>query len=514
MITVAHDFISITKDDNVYLPMKILLTRHHSGTRDIYKKNKKGQTYKFTVNSYNTEYAYEINQDTDEIMIPTGLGKLVAQYFSNYTDSRVMSLPIITDIRDEDIQLPGITLREEQINAVRKAIKTRRLIISMGTGGGKTEIACALITTLRKLSDPNLSMIMLEPSEHLVKSTVNRFKSYGINAVSWSEHRGKPLESNEVVVAMPTSLRNDIRKNPEIAKSVRMVIADECHHASSASWYEVLTSFSNIEYAIGLSATAVSEKCDYSMISEYSIDELKIIGCLGPVRVKITAGDLIEKGSLATPILIRMLNYANEPIPENEYNNWHRISSDVLRSPTRNRLTAKSAMFFAKQNRQVLILVNTIQWARDLLRFLDSYKMSGVCASYGGGVYEECYNGHIQKAENGIDRFKTRDVSILIATTHLYEGADLPDLDVIILAFGGQSDRIQLQGIGRALRKSKTGKYAYIIDFTDTYNGILRHQADIRMSRYKSIVGISDDRIYDNVELKSLIGIFDKLESE
>lgn len=514
MVSVDNNYITVTTDDNAYLTLKHLLTRSSTGRRDVFRKDKSGKTHKHTIETNCTETAFDTG-DHDELLIPTGLGALIRDYISITDDTRVPTIPFITDIDDISHELSGITLREEQVIAVKKCLRLRRLIISIGTGGGKTEIACSFILALRRLSKMNsLSMIMLEPSSHLVSSTIDRFRSYGINACSWSEHRGSPLGDNEVVVTTPVSLRNDMKKNPDIRSSIKIIIADECHHASSESWYNILSDLPNLEYAIGLSATAVSDKSNYSDLSQYSIQELKIIGVLGPLKMKVTAGALINKGSLATPVLIRMSNKADESIPAAESNNWHRIVTDVLRSESRNRLVTKTGSFFAMNNRQVLILVSTIEWARDLLRCFDRFHIKGVCASYGGHVYEECTDGNIFRTDNGIEKFKNKEVSILIASSHLYEGADLPNLDAIILAFGGRKERLQLQGIGRALRKSKTGKYAYIIDFTDHCNGILNYQSRIRLDRYIKDVGITPDRLYDNVQLEDLIGIFNKMESE
>jgi ERCC4-related helicase len=166
------------------------------------------------------------------------------------------------------------------------------------------------------------------------------------------------------------------------------------------------------------------------------------------------------------------------------------------------------------KNRKVLILVNTIEWSRLLLKSLFEFGISDtVRASYGGGKFEGYNEGGIfSDTSDVMKKFSDGDFNILIGTTHLYEGVDVPNLDVIILAFGGKKDRLQLQGIGRALRKTKSGKYAYIVDFTDHIDTVLRRQSNIRYGRYTNDLRIPQERMFDCVKLKDLEIIFNQLE--
>ena len=85
----------------------------------------------------------------------------------------------------------------------------------------------------------------------------------------------------------------------------------------------------------------------------------------------------------------------------------------------------------------------------------------------------------------------------MLASIHLDEGVDVKQLDACILACSGKKDRRIIQRVGRVLRKSKTGKYAYIIDFTDYGSKVLNKQSNQRLKLYQENIGISNDYIAD-----------------
>jgi len=111
-----------------------------------------------------------------------------------------------------------------------------------------------------------------------------------------------------------------------------------------------------------------------------------------------------------------------------------------------------------------------------------------------------------------MDEFENGNINVLVASTVLTEGVDIKNLDVLILAVGGKSERIQTQGVGRVLRKTKNGKYAYIVDFEDNDSRVLNNQFRKRLSRYKNIMEIPQERIFHIDKNDILSGITNTLE--
>ena len=213
------------------------------------------------------------------------------------------------------------------------------------------------------------------------------------------------------------------------------------------------------------------------------------------------------------PVVLTLNNKANQFIPEEESNNWHRIVSDKLYSDERNDILCDAVKVFNNKNKKILILVSTIEWSEILLKKLYIEGVTNVYASYGGGKNEK-FNGSDFESinENVLEDFDDGKFNILIGTSHLYEGADIQNLDVVVLGFGGKGERAVQQGIGRVLRKTKSGKYAYIVDFNDTGDGILRYHYSKRKYIYQNILKVKPDRFFDGIDVDEIESIYERLE--
>lgn len=516
MVVIQNNYIIVSKDDPSYFSLHTNLLFSFTSNNRVYKTNKNGKTYTREYKSNHTERLYiEYN---NHIYIPRGLYYYIKSYFTNsyIVDKQTNEISNFVSIDDfgsknyENI-LEGITLRDYQIIALRKMLLLKRCIIQSPTGSGKTEIMSAFFKVI--ISEYGYpSAIVLEPTIKLVESTINRFKKYRIQCYSYHEVRHSDLR-NKIIICHPTSLCNDIDNNPDILRDTQILIGDECHHMKSVTFRTPSESMKNLQYSIGLSATAIcSDHIQGKTISDFNIDELNIIGSTGQLAMNMKPELLIRKGALATPVVFRMYNQANEYIPEERLGSWHDKVKYRLHSDIRNELICSCSQFFINYNRKVLILVNTIEWSRLLLQIFNDMNLSeSVRASYGGNRFEG-YNGEYFNDDNSMNKFASGDIGILIGTTHLYEGVDVPNLDIVVLGYAGKKDKSHLQGIGRSLRKSKNGKYAYIIDFTDTEDNVLHRQSNIRFKRYKTELGIPDNHIFDNVLYSNIKSIFLNLE--
>lgn len=507
MIKIYNDSIFVSSDEQIYVPLIMNLTvsnkiTYRQGNRLMFKQVPE----KIFVEKDNGVY------------IPRGLYQLISTYFekSEVIDEQNKDISNIFSLEDfnnlENI-LNGIQLRDYQILAVRKMCMLQRCIIQCSTGAGKTEMIAAFLKLINLKLGYTPTTLVIEPTVQLVDSTVSRFKKYGIDVYSYRNKRA--IEENKVIVTHPKSLCNDIDKDDSLLSRVKIMVADETHHLKSVTWRKPLGSMPSLEYSIGVSATAIDQKhTTANNISMYTPEELYIIGSTGILAMNMKAGTLIDKSTLAVPVVMRLDNPADEQISNTLSNDWHEIVNNKLMSVTRNNIIAECALFFTDKQRKTLILVNTVEWSRLLLKSLSDYGLGNITrASYGGGKFEG-YNegGYFSDNSQVMSKFSDGDFNILIGTTHLYEGVDVPNLDVVILAFGGKKDRMQLQGIGRALRKTKSGKYAYIIDFTDHCDKVLSKQSSVRLNRYKNDLKIPDSRIFNEVKVKDLPEIFKKLE--
>ena len=521
-VILTNRFIIVNKDDPSFFPLRMNLTFNSSGVRKVYK-NKNGKTEIREIRYNNTDQLFSIS-DNNDMYIMSGLYDMLSSegYFNKSEIVDGKKLNKFYDIFDIDINeckniLDGIDLRSEQLIALRKMFFLKRCIIQLPTGAGKTEIMCAFIKYFYKYFNEYPTSLVVENNINLVNSTIDRFNKYNIPVTSYRDNRY--ILKGFVNVCHPSSLNNDLSKNKDLLDDIVVLLYDECHHAKSQLSTNIYENCKNIIYSIGVSASVISQDhIGCKKVVEFSPDELRVIGVTGKLALNMTSGYLIDKETLALPVLFRFYNPANEYINVAESGNWHKIQDVRLSSDSRNEIIVRCSEFFNRKNRKVLILVNTIKWAKKLLVMFDDYGLSDItCASYGGERFEK-YDIELKEFVNAgsdvLDEFKRGDVEILIGTTHIYEGADIPNLDVIILAYGGRKERLQVQGIGRALRKTKNGKYAYIVDFTDDEDLVLSRQSRERFKRYKEDMNISDDRIFNNISIGEISDIFSKLEED
>lgn len=457
---------------------------------------------------------FTINEDGD-MLIPHGINQFIPEeipreYFETEEIPRDFSIDY-----DKIAHSFGekIILRDDQIIAIRKMLMLRRGIIQAATGMGKTEVMAGFLMALRDICGYIPTTIILEPTTLLVDSTVKRLNTYQIPAIAYSESR-RNVEG--VLVTHPSSLNNDLEKDPDLLSKLKVFLSDEGHHLQADSWNRLLRSSAALEFSIALSASVVDpNRIPVQDLTKIDYQEALVIGATGNVIMYTPPSFYIERGILATPVLYRILNPADEWI--RKQNDWQQIRKYRLESPRRTELIAKIASFLANLKFKSLILVGTKVHANQILELVDKYGLGEVCrCSFGGGVYLKYDSAKKSvvscKGEDTMEGFESGKFRILIGTSHIYEGADIPNLDVIILSSVGKSLRKYIQGVGRGLRRSKTGKFAHIVDFTDHYDAVLSKHSRDRLQMFQDVIGVSSSNIYESLSFRRFKEIFCRIE--
>lgn len=297
------------------------------------------------------------------------------------------------------------------------------------------------------------------------------------------------------------------------------LLVSNCHHVGALTFSTPTQYMENLMYSIGLSATFLSHyHVDGTHIDDFNFEELRRIGAMGPIIMKVDGKDLIENNQLATPKLCILHNPATEEIDEKKHDyTWHTVSKIRLQSIARTKLIAEAACVFARKGYKVIVLMNLLDWGRRIMQEIHAMGYGDLVRTcFGGQKYEKANRktGRIEKEWNStLDLFDKDKIKIIIGSSAIQEGIDLSKVDVCILAQGGKGDRTTLQSVGRALRKSKTGKYAWLVDIDDSDDEMLNKQFRERLIKYKKVLGITDgDELFNNLTIDDLEEIFYKYE--
>lgn len=381
--------------------------------------------------------------------------------------------PSILDPRTVDFPadiLPGIELRPHQLSAsVKLVCKGGRGVVEMATGGGKTEIGCAVTKYF------DCKTLFICDRVNAMAQCWGRFRKYGIDAGRLGG--GYHEIHNKVVVAVVDSLYTGIQNSdPDILNllnTTEFLLIDECHHLSAMSWLTVANNCPAPRRA-GLSASAFSDpKIKFH-------DDMMLIGQTGDVVCYVTARWLIDHGYLAEP-LIHFYPINTERVKSYQ---WHTVyDKGIVENVYRNTITCGIAEHFQMLGFKTLILVQRLPHGRSLLRMLND---PNVVFSSGGGSVCRMVDGEIKVTNDDPERiretFEAQTSGILIGSTIYDECIDIPSMNALIMAGGGKSYRRTIQRIGRPLHSKS--EFVHVVDFWDYMHPFLQAHSRKRSEIY------------------------------
>lgn len=457
---------------------------------------------------------YEEDNESKDLLINRGLipilEKMNALKYSEILDTTPKNLFINEDIIVPKDLFKGIELRPEQELAIIRSLKNHRGLIQAATGAGKTYMICGILQFLRMKFGRYPNSIILVPTQYLMEEFQRNMEELGIESKIYSDCRGK---LDGIVIAHPKSLNNDLDKGLIGLNEVEVLIADESHHVAATTWMRLFLGAINAQYVLGFSASIIdSRNLPVNRISDLKYDELKIVESTGDVLIDIPPSYYSDGTVLAKALVARIKYTVTEPISDPK--NWHQIRSQQLESDNRSELIVNSARCLNSYGLKVLILINTHEHGYKLLDMFNEIGLSGITAcSYGGNTFYQIINGErVKLSKDSMNKFKTGELQILIGSSHVYEGVDIPNLDAVIMAVVGKNNRKIIQGVGRSLRRTKNGKYSYVIDFTDDNSGVLHYHSNERRKMYSNLIGVPENRIFDSISIGDFSNLLQNIE--
>ena len=378
---------------------------------------------------------------------------------------------------------------KHQAEMVETIQKYKRLRLAAPPRSGKTMVDIDFYA-----KNPIGNLLFIVQQKELVWQTVKKFEEYLPQIKVGEIADGKCDISEDVNIATIQTLAKALRIKYKLQKgeskekpmpsdkrkviwkaisNARIVIVDEAHHSAATSYVAVLKKVVSAEYIIGQSGTPYRE----------DNTELLMESVIGPVRYTVTRKELIDRGLLVPP-KVRFYRIPPRESPTDHYQGYY--WSNVVNHPLRNGIIAKAVQEFVKRGKSVAITVARTTHGDVIGEVLDKF----------GVEYELLYGPHTDKHRKGVlKRFSEKETLVVISTI-LHEGVDIPSLDAVIIAAGDKSALQALQRL-RPMTPYPGKKFCYVIDFIDQTKYLFDHS----MARYNLYNG---DDAFEHIEIKDI----------
>jgi len=380
--------------------------------------------------------------------------KDIVQYFEN---SGISYVDEVLDLIPCPHMLSNIKLRKYQKEALRYWLLTKKGVIVMPTGSGKTILGIKIIEKL------NISTFIIVPTLDLVhqwKMELENELSLKIGEFSGNKKNLKPIT---------VSTYNSAYINAAyLGNKFKLLIFDEVHHLPSENFKQIAEMFAS-PYRLGLTATYKRADNLHESLPRliggkvYEIESDMLAGTFlsdydtKKIRVEFTENEQKEY----TAAYETFKNYLiSRKIRMKGPNDFKKIIMRSGRDPE-----AREALL--ARNKAEKIAFNSQNKLKELKRLLDKKNRTIIFTKYNSMVYKiskrfliPCITHETKKEERVevLTKFKEGIYSAIVSSQVLDEGINVPEANIGIILSGTGSSREYIQRLGRLLRPAKDKK--------------------------------------------------------
>lgn len=390
---------------------------------------------------------------------------------------------------------------EYQYTVTDKLLKHGQIICRAATGAGKTNVAMIAFATINRptLFLTTRSILMYQMKENVEKNLGIDVAVIGDGNFGFENADGSKVLKRFTVATVqtihsylkePTPMDSPLevatqRKRQVFMKNIlerfEFVILEEAHESSASGWFELLKNCTNAYYRLALTGTP--------FMKESQEMNMRLMASSGPVAITVTEKQLIDCGILATPYF-KFVHLQQKPKMLNPKTSWqpaYRIG--IVENEERNQAIIYEARRAISHGLTVMILFKQIAHGKVLKQKLDAF-----------GISNELLIGADDQAERkrAINLLKEGKIKVLLGSTILDVGVDVPAVGMVILASAGKAEIALRQRIGRGLRAKKNqANICFVVDFDDPFNKYLKNHAQQRKAIIQHTEGFKEHIVED-----------------
>jgi len=382
-----------------------------------------------------------------------------------------------------EVEYPKVNYKREfslfpfQVEAVENWVAHgMRGTVIIPTGGGKTFVA------LEAMYRAGVSALVLVVTRELALQWIERIRKF--LGVQPGMLGGGEKNIRDVTVAIYNSA---VKYVDELVGRFGLVIFDEAHHVPAETFKEVAL---NIDSPFRLALSATPEREDKN--------EHLIFEAVGPPVYRASYRSMMESGLVVPVEHYRVYVKMNEE----EARAYASLPSDnpILLRNVAAKSKAKTPVALQIVSREValgskvLVFTQFIDQAEELYKRLRE-----------AGIQAELITSEEGGREVALRRFSSGKSRVVVTTTVLDEGVDVPDADVAVVVSGTGSRRQMIQRVGRVVRASPGKKVARV------YEIVTRGTIEEALSEARHFDDFIEEAVCKRVLEKELAMLFKKL---
>lgn len=236
-------------------------------------------------------------------------------------------------------------------------------------------------------------------------------------------------------------------------ETVGFLTLEEAHEVSGTGFFELCNAMKNAHYRLALTATPNMKDSEEA--------NMRLTAVSGTIGIRVSEKELIDKGILARPIF--SFPQSKAPVGVNRGMSYvTAYERGIVKNASRNMQMVKIAIDGKKRGLTTMILVQRTDHGDGLANLM---KASGLKAAFIRGEDSQ----DVRQA--ALDALAAGKLDVLIGTTILDVGVDVPSVGQVILGGGGKAEVAVRQRIGRGLRAKKKGpNVCFVFLFDDPWN--------------------------------------------
>lgn len=429
------------------------------------------QTPSFKANRWDGRSSmYNWEEDT----FPVGLIRMVNYSFKKNGYNVVnVSKPLPAPLGHLPKTLGGFSYSDRydyQWEAISALEQRGQMIARFATGGGKTFCAALAIA---KINRPTLILTKRQPLFHQFHE---RLKKFGFESGLIGDSIMDINSDLTIAMTQTLSARLAEKDIQEYLNTVEFIIGEEVHEVSDNSYWSIIQRCPNAYYKMGLTATP--------FMKEKSESNMKLLSSFGSVGIDVPEKLLIDRGINAKPI-IKFASYERPDALRFGSNYAKAVNNGIITNIHRNKLIVEHAVKARDHKMPCLILVKRKEHGKILERYLNNLKIKSEF------IFGETNN---KKRKDALNNLSTGKTEVLIGSTIVDVGIDVPAIGLVIMAGGGKDEVAYRQRIGRGLReKTKGPNVCFILDFRDEHNMHLNNHFIERLKIIKGTNGFVEN---------------------